>query len=287
MIAVMIATQYALALGLPQARPFLKWAGGKGKLLPELLPRVPREFGRYFEPFIGGAAVFLALRGRGLANDASLSDANPRLVDTYSAVRDDVEAVIARLGEFVNEEAVYYAIRAQRHDELSSTDRVARIIYLNKTCYNGLYRENRDGAFNVPFGRYARPRICDATNLRAAARALAGVLIECRDFEEALMGAVAGDFVYLDPPYDPVSRTASFTAYHAAGFGEEHQRRLAAVFRALAGRGVQLMLSNSDTPLIRELYQGFGFTEVLAARAINSKGERRGKVTELLIRNYP
>jgi DNA adenine methylase len=268
------------------ARPFLKWAGGKGQLLPELIPRVPSTFKRYFEPFVGGAAVFLALHSRGLVDDAVLGDVNPRLIDTYRAIRDDVEGVIAHLAGLRNEAALYYAVRAQRHESLSPAEAAARIIFLNKTCYNGLFRENRQGQFNVPFGRYARPKICDPENLRAASRALRGVMLTAGGFERILASAKAGDFVYLDPPYHPLSRTASFTGYHEAGFGETEQRRLAVEFRRAAARGVHLMLSNSDTHLVRELYDGFLIEEVLAARAINSKSSGRGKISELVVRNY-
>jgi DNA adenine methylase len=268
------------------ARPFLKWAGGKGQLLPELLARTPAKFNGYHEPFIGGGAFFLALRSRGVVTTAALSDANPRLVDTYTALRDDVEAVIAALEPLRNDRDLFYEVRARRHEDLSSAEAAARVIFLNKTCFNGLYRENRRGEFNVPFGRYTNPRICDPENLRAVSRALQGVSIERHDFDDALATVRAGDFVYLDPPYHPLSRTASFTDYHGAGFGESEQRRLAESFAGLAGRGVSVVASNSDTPLIRELYAGFEIEVVMAKRAINSKADARGKVHELIIRNF-
>ncbi len=270
-----------------QARPFLKWAGGKGRLLDELCSRLPAEFGRYFEPFVGGGALYFALHGAGrLRAGAELSDANGKLIDAYRAVRDDVEAVIAHLSGFSNDRDLYYQVREWRHEDLDLPRAAARIIFLNKTCYNGLFRENSRGEFNVPFGRYVRPAICDAANLRAVAAALRRASLRQLDFEDVPARVKPGDLVYFDPPYHPRSATSSFTQYSEHGFGEDEQRRLARVFRELDARGAYAMLSNSDTPFIRELYAGFVIEEVLAGRAINSKAERRGKVSELIVRNY-
>lgn len=268
------------------ARPFLKWAGGKTQLLADLLPRRPASFGAYFEPFVGSGALFFALRSRGLLREVHLSDTNPRLIDTYRAVRDDVEGVIEALAAYRNDRDQYYRVRSQRHDDLRPAGRAARIIYLNKTCYNGLFRENSRGEFNVPFGRYANPRICDAENLRAVSDALQGADLACHDFEAACARVRPGDFVYFDPPYHPVSATSSFTAYHQGGFGEAEQRRLADLFAELASRGACVMLSNSDTPLVRELYAAFPIERVEATRAINSVGTKRGKVGEAIVRSY-
>lgn len=269
-----------------EARPFLKWAGGKGQLLPELLARVPLFFGQYFEAFLGGGALFFALYSDGRVNQACLSDANAKLMDTYEAVSNQVETVIAELQAFTNDKELYYRVRSWRHDELSPALRAARFIYLNKTCYNGLYRENQRGEFNVPFGRYKHPRVCDADNLRAAATALRQAQLKCHDFEKVVESAEADDFVYLDPPYDPLSPTSSFTSYHEEGFGPGEQHRLARVFQELDRCGVNVMLSNSDTPFIRALYEGHVVEKVQAARPINSKAERRGKISELIVRNY-
>jgi len=286
-VAVTLAlSPVPLHLKRVEARPFLKWAGGKGQLLPELLARVPIVFGKYFEPFLGGGALFFALYSNGRVNQACLSDANAKLMDTYRAVRDEVEAVIAELQAFSNDKELYYGVRAWRHDELAPPLRAARFIYLNKTCYNGLYRENQRGEFNVPCGRYRHPKICDADNLRAAAAALRQARLECHDFEKVLDLAEAGDFVYFDPPYDPLSPTSSFTSYHEEGFGPDEQRRLAHIFQELDRRGVYVMLSNSDTPLIRALYESHVVEKVQAARPINSKAERRGKISELIVGNY-
>lgn len=267
-------------------RPVLKWAGGKGRLLPELLSRLPGEFGGYHEPFIGGGALFFALAGQTRLAGTHLSDANPALIDVYLALRQDVDGLIAVLRSHRYDRDHYYRVRAQRPEDLTLAERAARVIYLNKTCYNGLYRENRAGQFNVPFGRYRNPTICDEPNLRAVSAVLQGVDITCRPFPTVLDAAQPGDFVYFDPPYVPVSATANFTAYNRHGFGPDDQRRLRDVFAALAERGVRAMLSNSDTALVRELYAGFRVEQVFAARAVNSKANGRGKVAEVLVMNY-
>jgi DNA adenine methylase len=269
----------------PLARPVLKWAGGKGRLLPELLSRIPDSFHTYHEPFIGGGALFFALAGRGRIGRACLSDANSSLIDVYLGLRDRVDDVIAVLRGHVYERDHYYRVRALRPEDLNLPERAARVIYLNKTCYNGLYRENRRGEFNVPFGRYMNPTICDEPNLRAASRLLQGVDIARRHFSTVLDYAQAGDFVYFDPPYHPLSATANFTSYDRGGFGPDDQRQLRDVFAALGERGVRTMLSNSDTPFIRELYGNFRIDQVLAARAVNSKANGRGKVAEVIVRN--
>ena len=264
----------------------LKWAGGKGRLLPELISRLPHSFQTYHEPFIGGGALFFALAGQGRVAAAMLSDANSSLIDVYLALRDHVEDVIDALQGYAYEREHYYRARAIDPASLSLPERAARVIYLNKTCYNGLYRENRKGQFNVPFGRYKNPTICDEPNLRAAARVLQGVDIGRRHFSTVADTAQAGDFVYFDPPYHPLSATANFTAYDRQGFGPEDQRQLRDVFAALGERGVAAMLSNSDTPFIRELYAGFRIDQVMVARAVNSKANGRGKVAEVIVRNY-
>lgn len=271
-------------------RPFLKWAGGKRQLLPELEKRVAkaRPHGRYHEPFVGGGALFFNLCRRGaLGNEAAfLSDNNPRLIEAYQGVQQDVEGLIALLEEHqaAHCQEHYYAVRASMpQDPLA---RAARVIYLNRTCFNGLYRENSKGAFNVPMGRYKNPRICDAANMRAVSAALGNCTLECRPFQAVLEHAEAGDFVYFDPPYDPVSKTANFTSYHQEQFGEAAQAELAEVFRELDRRGVKALLSNSDTPLINKLYRGFKVDYVMAARLVNRDADKRGKVREVLVRNF-
>ncbi len=270
--------------GVP--RPFLKWAGGKGKLLPVLLTYVPARFNVYFEPFLGGGALFFALYRLRRIQEAVLSDINRELMDTYRALQTDVEAVIRILDTFPYSKEFYYRLRGQDPWQLPLPQRAARMIYLNKTGYNGLYRVNKQGKFNVPFGRYRNPNYKDFDNLRAVAKALQNVRLECRSFEFILDEAQAGDFVYFDPPYDPISATANFTQYHSRGFTRKDQRRLAEVFRKLAQRGVYVMLSNADTPFIRSLYRDFFVIEVKAPRFINSNPHRRGPHPELLILSY-
>lgn len=272
-------------------RPFLKWAGGKGQLLPQLLARVDGcgGYARYHEPFVGGGALYFEMfRTDRLGGSAPyLSDSNDNLIATYRAIQQDVEAVIALLQEHGarHSEAFFYQLRAQEPVDL--TERAARVIYLNKSCFNGLYRENASGKFNTPWGKYVAPIICDAENLRAVAAALADVRLEARPFETVLDCAKPGDFVYFDPPYHPVSKTANFTAYAKGRFGEDQQRRLAEVYRELDAKGVKVLLSNSMTPLVCELYRGFEIDEVLARRSVNSNGDGRGKVAEALVRNFP
>ncbi|MET0596013.1 MAG: DNA adenine methylase, partial [Polyangiaceae bacterium] len=261
-------------------RPFLKWAGGKGQLLGALRERVP-SFKRYFEPFLGGGALFFALQPkRGV-----LSDVNDEIINCYKVVRDDVTALIGALGDHRYDEDHYYEVRNTDPATLPPIERAARTIFLNKTGFNGLYRVNRSGKFNVPFGRYAKPAICDQENLRACSEALGDMDIKTSDFEHSAGRAEGGDFVYFDPPYVPVSRTAAFTAYAPGGFGLDAQSRLARLFAKLAGRGVKVLLSNSDVPEIRELYASFRIETIPATRTINCKATRRGPVSELLVRN--
>lgn len=261
-------------------RPFLKWAGGKRQILPTLLARLPDFPGCYFEPFVGAGALFFALGPK----SAVLNDSNARLVATYRAVRDDPEGVIARLGRMRYDREFYYRVRAMDVDGLPDVEVAAWMIYLNRAGFNGLYRVNSAGRFNVPFGRYANPVICDAENLRACSRLLQRADIRCGDFADAVQDARPGDFVYFDPPYVPLSRSANFTAYTAGGFGMRDQERLRDLARDLKARGVAILLSNSGAPLVRELYlDGFRVEEVLAGRAINSRADRRGDVVELLV----
>jgi DNA adenine methylase len=263
--------------------PFVKWAGGKRQLLPQLVALRPPRFARYVEPFLGGGALYFALSPA----RALLGDLNGELIDAFRAVRDDVEGVMAALDRHHYDREHYYAVRRQRPEDLPPAERAARFIFLNKTGYNGLYRVNRQGAFNVPFGRYRTPpRLYDPLNLRAAAALLAGAELVHGGYHETLASAGAGDFVYLDPPYQPVSASANFTRYTRHGFGAADQQQLAEEFRRLSALGAFVLLSNSDTPLVRELYQGFSIIEVRANRLINSDRRGRTGITELVIRNY-
>ncbi len=268
------------------ARPFLKWAGGKSRLLNQYSHLFPRrdQIRRYYEPFLGSAAVFFHLQPK----DALLADVNENLVEIYRVVQNDVEDLVDLLGRHINDEDEFYRVRSQRPAELTSVERAARLIYLNKTCYNGLYRENKRGEFNVPFGRYKNPAICDPMRLRIASSALQGVDLQVGDFDKIVAPADSGDFVYFDPPYAPLSTTSNFTSYNRHGFDEDDQRRLSAAFDDLSSRGCLLMLSNSNARLVHELYGGkkYRLIEIKARRSINSKANGRGPVTELLILNY-
>jgi len=277
------------------AGPFLKWAGGKARLAPHILERAPARFGRYHEPFLGGAAVFFAFAGAGRAPAARLSDANAALIACYRAVRDEPGTVADRLAPMAEaylalepgeRAACYYAVRASAPGV--PAEAAARLIFLNRTGYNGLYRENRKGDFNVPHGRYVKPRILDREVLMAAAKALRGVTLCAADFEHACAAAGAGDFVYLDPPYQPLSATSRFTAYTRGEFDLAAQERLRDAFEAMTRRGVAALLSNSDHARIRDLYgeRGFGFETVMMSRAINSVGSGRTPIPELLIDNF-
>lgn len=271
-------------------RPFLKWVGGKRQLLRELERRVAeaRPHGRYHEPFVGGGALFFDLYGRDKLGrtKAFLSDNNQRLIQAYLAVQEHVEELISLLEahKAAHGKEFYYEMRAHVPDDPIA--RAARIIYLNRTCFNGLFRENSKGEFNVPMGRYVNPLICDAPNLRAVSRALQRCTIRHQSFAAVLDSAKAGDLVYFDPPYAPVSKTANFTGYHRGVFGEDLQRELADVFKELTKRGVKALLSNSDVPLIHTLYRAHSIEVVRATRLVNSNASKRGKVNEVLVRNF-
>lgn len=284
----------ATAGGRPAARPFLKWAGGKARLAPVIVAAAPAWFSRYHEPFVGGGAAFFALASARPRFNASLSDQNAELIGAYAVVRDHVEDLIAALRPIAESylaldaegrRRFYYSQRAC--EPVDPVARAARLIFLNKTGYNGLYRVNRAGKFNVPHGRYANPQIVDEAALRCASEALQAAELRCEDFAIACGRAQPGDLVYLDPPYQPLSRTSNFTSYTREAFGPEEQRRLRDTFDELTARGVAAMLSNSDHPYIEELYGGRGYTieRVPMSRAINSKGDRRTSITELLVSN--
>ncbi|AFY87089.1 DNA adenine methylase [Chroococcidiopsis thermalis] len=278
----------SLQLSLP--RPFLKWAGGKSQLISQYIPYFPQKFATYYEPFLGGGAVFFYLYGV-TRNDkptqkfpAVLTDINPELVNVYCCVRDRVEELIELLARHQeqHDRDYYYRVRSQFTG--TPVEMAARLIYLNKTCFNGLYRENSKGEFNVPMGKYKNPTICNAELLRLVSVSLQSVVIEVRPFDAILdFAKTPEDFVYFDPPYHPLSDTSNFTGYSRYSFNEKDQIRLRDTFAELARRGVKVMLSNSDCSLVRELYKDFHIHEILATRAINSKAQKRGKITEILI----
>lgn len=272
--------------GRPAASPFIKWAGGKSRLIAQYAEHFPAEFGAYHEPFLGGGAVFFHLA----PERALLSDINPRLIETYQALADDPEAVMSRLDAHRRRHSEEHYNRSRHRlnagEGRTAADRAALFIYLNKTCFNGLYRENRRGDFNVPIGSYSNPTLYERENLLAVSTRLAGVTLRQASFDAVLETAQDGDLVYFDPPYFPASATASFTGYAAGGFDVDLQVRLAKVFAELARRGCFVLLSNSDVPAMHELYKGWRLVQVSAARCINSSGAKRGPVGELLVRSW-
>ncbi|OUL18777.1 DNA methyltransferase [Nostoc sp. T09] len=266
-------------------RPFLKWAGGKSRLIQQYIPYLPTKYKTYYEPFIGGGAVFFYLQPQA----AILTDINAELITTYRCVRDRVEELICLLKEHKirHNRDYYYTVRA--NPENTDLEKAARLIYLNKTCFNGLYRVNSKGQFNVPIGRYKNPNICDEDLLRAASAALSHSEIKQADFVELLnYRTSADDFVFCDPPYHPISSTSYFTGYNRDSFGEKDQERLRDTCAKLASRGVKVMICNSDCDLIRKLYQEINFHiyPIAAARSINSNTKKRGTIYELLITSY-
>lgn len=273
-----------------QARPFLKWAGGKTKLLQPILGQLPQRISTYYEPFLGGGAVFFALAAEGRFDRAVLSDTNMELIRAWQAVARKVDALVKelRVHTLLHEEKGqehYYHVRSLEPRSMSLVKRAARTIYLNKTCFNGLYRVNKRGEFNVPMGRYVDPVICDEENLRAVAHVLRNrVQVERIDFTEAMQhaGRQEGAAAYLDPPYLPTNKTSSFTSYTGDGFGLDDHRRIAQTIRE--SNGLFVLLSEPDLPAIRDVFDGYETIEVQAPRSINSKGSKRGNVSELLIR---
>lgn len=264
-------------------RPFLKWAGGKSKLIEQYIPYFPRNFQTYYEPFLGGGAVFFHLQPK----NAVITDINSELTNAYRCVRDNLEQLITLLEKHQqrHNKEYYYQVRSQLAN--TQLERAARLIYLNKTCFNGLYRENSRGEFNVPIGKYNNPSICNSNLLYAVSDVLQSAQIEVRPFEAILDYAkTEQDFVYFDPPYYPLSPTSNFTAYSRYSFNEKHQVLLRDVFLELDKRGVKVMLSNSNCPFVRELYSRFNINEISASRAINSNAEKRGKIIEVLITSY-
>jgi DNA adenine methylase len=273
-------------------KPFVKWVGGKRQLLQQfrlmnLYP--PEKFNpktsRYFEPFVGGGAVFFDL----FPQKAFLSDLNNELIITYNVIKNDVKSLIKSLKKHKNTKEHFLNIRAKKVEKLSDIETASRFIYLNRTCFNGLYRVNSKGEFNVPFAGNKNPLICDEENLRKISQVLKNVEIKKQDYKEVLKKAKKGDFVYFDPPYYPTNKTSSFTSYTKESFLEKEQIELRNTFVKLNKRGCFLMLSNSDTSFINKIYsdiRGIRITKVNASRTINSKASGRGKITEVLVTNY-
>lgn len=273
-------------------KPFVKWVGGKRQLLKQFrdLGLYPPELfdpttNTYYEPFVGGGAVFFDL----LPERAELSDLNRELVITYNVIKNNIDELIFSLKQHIYDKEYYLEVRAKNVNELSDIEVASRFIFLNRTGFNGLYRVNKKGQFNVPFGRYSNPVICDEENLRRVSKELQNVIIKHQDYTSVLKNAQKGDFIYFDPPYYPLNRTSSFTAYTSESFLEKEQTELRDTFVELHKRGCYVMLSNSDTPFINDLYSeidGATIHKITAGRAINSKGSGRGKITELLVTNY-
>ena len=269
-----------------RAKPFVKWVGGKTQLLPELTARIPDNFSRYFEPFVGGGALFFYLQ----PEQSILIDINEELTNTYRVIKEKTEELIAALKQHTYEKDYYYRVRnidrTNEYKNWSDVQRASRLIYLNKSCFNGLYRVNSKGEFNTPFGRYKNPRIVDEANLRAASIALQKAQIITGSFLEVESMINRDDFVYFDPPYAPLNATSNFTGYSQEGFDGELQEELRNLCDRLNQRGIRFMVSNSSAPLILDLYQNYQIDFVYATRAINSKGHKRGKIPEVIVSNY-
>lgn len=269
-------------------KPVLKWAGGKRQLLPEIKKRVPETIKKYYEPFLGGGAVLFSLQPK----HAVVNDLNPGLINIYSVIRDNVEELIEDLKNHKNESDYFYNIRGQdrtpEYRLLSPVKRASRLIYLNKTCYNGLFRVNKNGEFNSPFGRYKNPDIVNEDALRAVSFYLNKNDIQFLnvDFDNALAGIRRGAFVYFDPPYYPVSDSSNFTGYTMGGFTQEDQMRLKELCDRLDRRGIKWLMSNSSSSFITDLFGGYCIDRVRASRVINSNAGNRGNIEEVLIRNY-
>ena len=267
-------------------RPFIKWAGGKQRLIRELVSRMPANYHRYFEPFLGGGALFFFLR----PEHAYLSDINDSLVNTYNAVKNNTDKLITDLKKHVYEKEYFYEVRnADRTSEFkywSDIEKASRFIFLNKTCFNGLHRVNSKGQFNTPFGRYKNPTIVDEPNLKLCSKALETANLKVQSFLDIEEQAMEGDFVYFDPPYAPINSTSNFTSFAKEGFDDDMQLALRDLCARLDKRGVMWMQSNSAVPLIENLYKDYKIERISALRAINSKANSRGKIDEVVITNY-
>lgn len=266
--------------------PIVKWVGGKRQLMFELLKNMPKSYNRYFEPFIGGGALFFEIQ----PYNAYISDMNEELINLYQVVRDNVDGLLIDLKKHDITKEYFIDIRnidrSKEYQNWSDIQRASRFVYLNRTCFNGMYRVNSKGEFNVPFGHYKNPRIIDENNLINCSNLLQKTEIKYADFSEILTKVKKGDFVYFDPPYVPLNETSSFTSYTKDGFDIDMQFKLLDVCDELDSMGVNFMLSNSDTKLVNELYANYEIKKVFALRQINANADGRGKITEVLIRNY-
>lgn len=269
--------------------PIVKWVGGKRQLLSEINERIPKKIGTYYEPFFGGGAVLFNLQPK----KAVINDINTELINTYRVIKNSHLELIESLKQHKNESEYFYKMRDKDRNKstfnkMTNIDRASRLIYLNKTCYNGLYRVNSSGEFNTPFGGYKRPNIVNEPTIKAVHEYFSNNSIEMLniDFEKVVENAKKGDFVYFDPPYDPISTSSNFTGYNEMGFKKEDQLRLRDLCRNLNDKGVNFMVSNSASEFIQEIYSEFNIDFVKARRSVNSKANGRGEINEVIVRNY-
>lgn len=269
--------------------PVLKWAGGKRQLLDTLIPLVPKDYSVYCEPFVGGGALFFALQPQ----SACINDVNHELIRVYTVIKNDVDALIEQLKQFQNNKDQFYEIRSwdrnkNKYTHLSDIEKAARIIYLNRTCFNGLFRVNASGEFNVPFGNYANPNIVNEPVLRAISFYFnnSEIVFNAVDYAEILKNLPDNAFVYLDPPYDPVSVTANFTSYTKDGFSRDEQIKLRKCCDELNERGIKFMLSNSATDFICDQYSKYNIEIISAKRLVGADASKRGRIQEVIVRNY-
>lgn len=265
-----------------KGKQFLKWAGGKQQLLPELAKYIPKSYGRYFEPFLGSGAYFFNV----IEGKAFLSDINEDLINCYQVVKNDVEKLIESLKKHENTSEYFYQMRATDTDSLDKLERASRFIFLNRTCFNGLYRVNKSGKFNVPFGKYKNPNIVQEDKLKLASLELKRATIVYSDYKKVLKKAKKNDFIYLDPPYFPLSDYSDFKRYNKEFFYKEDHKELAKIYKELDKLGCKILLSNSDTEFTRDLYKEWNIKTVTAKRMINCIASKRGNVNEILVTNY-
>ncbi|MFA5460714.1 MAG: DNA adenine methylase [Sulfurimonas sp.] len=274
-------------------QPFVKWVGGKRGLLSQIIPLIPEDFNNYFEPFVGGGALFFELYSQGKLKDKNvyLFDINSELINAYNIVKSNPFDLVKELQKFKEKHSkeFYYEVRAWDREEKflkrSKIERASRFIYLNKTCFNGLYRVNSKGYHNVPIGSYKNPNICDELVIHNASEALQNAKILNSSYKDVLLHAKENDFVYFDPPYYPLTPTSSFTSYNENAFLDKEQKELFEAFDKLAKQNSHVMHSNSDTDFINELYKEFEIKNIQANRFINSKSSGRGKISEVLVRS--
>ena len=281
----MVQTTLSGGISKKRAKPFLKWAGGKGNLIKYLKSFFPSNFNTYFEPFLGGGAIFFHLN----PEKAMINDFNEELIDVYVEIKNNPEKLMIALDKLqpkVDDKDFFYSIRAKKTSRMSTLNRVCRTIFLNKTCFNGMYRVNSKGEFNVPKGSMKNPRLYNRENLVACSESLQETEIVSGDYKNVLKKVKKNDFVYLDPPYDPLSKTSSFTSYTKNDFGKDEQLELANLFEALNKKGAILMLNNSDTEYTRELYKNYRIEIIKAPRFVAAKGKSRKPVNELVVMNY-